>query len=123
MSNVVATWLFLVGTPERARKLRSRLDGLKSPPLDALFGPEPPQCPLTVIYGAEISRKAYKNPVLRDALDAWDTGYVTVADLRRWCLEIERGKYTGSVFMPSFERGALSRAYRVSPAIPSATDH
>lgn len=98
--NIIAAWLYLVGTPENARKLRSRLDGLKSPPLDALFGPEPKQCPLTVMYGAETSRRAYANKNLRPALDAWDTGYVSVADLRRWCLEIERGCYKGAVYSP-----------------------
>jgi len=89
--NIIQTWLYLIRTPERARKLRSRIGGLKPPPLDALFGPEPAQCPLTVLDGAEASRRAYANPQFRPALDAWDTGYVTPADLRRWCVEIERG--------------------------------
>lgn len=100
--NIVAAWLYMIGTPERARKLRLRLDGLKPPPLDPMFGPEPKQCPLTVIYGAEVSRKAYADPRLRSALDAWDTEYVTPADLRRWCVEIERGRYNGPVFKPAF---------------------
>ena len=99
--NIVAAWLYMVGTPERARKLRARLDGLKPPPLDPLFGPEPRQCPLTVIYGAETSRIASLTAGLRPALDAWDSGYVTTADLRRWCLEIERGRYSGLVFKPA----------------------
>lgn len=99
--NYVAGWLFLIGTPERARKLRSRVDTLKPPPLDPLFGPEPRQCPLTVLFGAEVSRKAYLNASLRPALDAWDSGYVEASDLRRWCLNIERGEYHGLIFTPS----------------------
>ncbi len=119
--NIVATWLFLVGTPERARKLRLRLDGLKSPPLDALFGLEPKQCPLTVLFGAETSRRAYANAELRPALDAWDSEYVTVDDLRRWCLEIERGHYAGPIFMPTW-RVSPWRAVQGAQEGPSATD-
>src|SRR5258708_4975331 len=96
--NIIKTWLYLVGTPARARKLRMRIDGLQSPPLDPMFGPEPLQCPLTVLYGAETSRRAYADPLIRPALDAWDTGAVSPADLRRWCIEIERGNYTGPIF-------------------------
>lgn len=95
--NTIKTWLFLIGTPERARKLRLRVDGLVPPPLDELFGPEPVQCPTTVLFGAEISRSIYANPSTRPALDAWDTGAVSKADIRRWCLEIEKGRYTGPV--------------------------
>lgn len=98
MYNVVGTWLYLIGSAENARKLRARIDGLKPPPLDPMFGVEPKQCPLTVIYGAEMSRRVYADPSLRPALDAWDIGAVTAADLRRWCLEIERGRYTGPAF-------------------------
>lgn len=101
MYNIVATWLYLVGTPENARRLRARIDGLKPPPFDELFGVEPRQCPLTVLYGAEISRRAYADPKLRPALDAWDIEYVTNGDLRRWCMEVERGRYNGPAFKPS----------------------
>lgn len=93
--NVISTWLFLIGTPDRARKLRMRIDGLIPPPLDELFGPEPVQCPTTVLFGAEISRSLYASPSTRPALDAWDTGAVSKADIRRWCLEIEKGRYKG----------------------------
>ena len=110
MRNVIQTWLYLVGTASRARKLRMRLDGLQSPPLDPMFGPEPLQCPLTVLYGAETSRAAYADPSLRPALDAWDTGAVSPADLRRWCIEIERGNYAGAIF------GGFSGSWRVSQA-------
>lgn len=100
--NVIQTWLYLIGTPERARKLRLRVDGLISPPLDELFGPEPNQCPTSVILGAESSRKLYANPNTRPALDAWDTGSVSKADIRRWCMEIEKDRYNGPVYNPSY---------------------
>jgi hypothetical protein len=98
--NIIATWLYLVGTNERARKLRARIDTLEPPPLDKTFGPEPPQCPTTVLFGAAVSRALYVDKRTRPALDAWDNGYVTRADLRRWCLEIEKGKYTGPIYEP-----------------------
>lgn len=92
--NIVQQWLQLIGTPERAKKLRARLDSLSSPKeLDPSFGPEPPQCPTTVLFGAETSRKLYTDPDYRPALDAWDTGEVSKGDLRRYCLWIERGMY------------------------------
>lgn len=105
MQNVIQTWLFLIGTPERARKLRARVDTLSSPPYDENFGQEPPQCPTTVLFGAEISRKLYASPYYRPALDAWDTGEVSKSDLRRYCLHIERNGSKDSTFDPYvFER-------------------
>lgn len=101
--NIVSIWLWLIGTPANATKLRARLTSLKAPPLDTLFGQEPLQCPLTVIYGAEVSRQVYANPDLRPGLDAWDIGAVTPDDLRRWCLTIEKGEYaTDFPFDPSY---------------------
>lgn len=127
MYNHVAIWMYLIGTAENARKLRARIDGLKPPPLDAMFGIEPRQCPLTVLYGAETSRKAYADARLRPALDLWDTDYVEAADLRRWCLEIERGHYTGPVFKPSMPiswrpaslRASSSTSSRAPAVIPT----
>jgi len=118
-SNIIQVWLYLIGTPANARKLRARLDGLKSPPLDELFGPEPKQCPLTVMYNAEVSRRAYLDARLRPALDAWDTEYIDINDMRRYCLEIERGKYRGPAFNASSY--GLLPIYRVSPAVLSET--
>src|SRR6267142_4244604 len=98
MNNVKA-WLALIGTPERAKKLRARLDGLSSPKeLDPNFGLEPSQCPTTVLFGAETSRKLYTDSDYRPALDAWDTQEVSKGDLRRYCLWIERGLYSGPIF-------------------------
>lgn len=97
--NLVSLWLNLIGTPERARKLRARLDNLSSPELDPSFGPEPAQCPTTVLFGAEVSRKLYTDPDFRPALDAWDSGEVSKGDLRRYCLWIEKG-HTVPTFSP-----------------------
>jgi hypothetical protein len=98
--NVIQTWLYLIGTPERAKKLRLRVDGLSSPPLDEAFGQEPAQCPTTILFGANISRRLYADPMIRLALDAWDMGTVSKGDLRRWCVEIEKGRYKGPVMGP-----------------------
>jgi len=115
MPNVYQTWLFLIGTPERARKLNARLDSLKSPPLDERFGPEPRQCPTTVLFGAAVSRSLYAHPTFRPALDAWDTRQLSKLDLRGLCLEVERGRYKGPIF-------SVDSAWRqVYAAWPEAT--
>lgn len=107
--NIISTWLYLIGTAERARKLRLRVDGLVSPPLDELYGMEPVQCPTTVLFGAAVSRRLYVDPVTRLALDAWDTGIVSKSDIRRWCQEIEKGRYQGPIFEPTaFWQDAIS---------------
>lgn len=114
--NIVAKWLELIGTVERAKKLRARLDSLNSPPEDPNFGPEAPQCPTTVLYGAETSRKLYADPDYRPVLDAWDTGSVTKGDLRRYCFWIERGMYTSVVFYPDAAWQARLRALKTQNA-------
>lgn len=96
--NVIATWLRLIGTPERAKKLRLRLDTLSSPPLDPAIGPEPIQCPTTVLFGAKASQSLYANPDIRPALDAWDMGHVSKNDMRRYCLAVERGITVAPLF-------------------------
>lgn len=101
--NIIAIWLQLIGTVERARKLRARVDGLVSPPVDPNIGPEPPQCPTTVLFGAEVARKLYADPNFRSALDAWDTGEVSRSDLRRYCQWVEKGLYDGPVFYPDLD--------------------
>ena len=96
--NTVQTWLYLIGTPERARKLRARVDGLSSPPVEENFGKEAPQCPTTVLFGGKHSQRLYANPTIRPALDAWDSEQITKGDLRRYCLEIEKGRYSGEIY-------------------------
>lgn len=90
MYNHILAWMELIATPENARKLRARVDRLVPPQLNAEFGPEPPQCPTTVLYGAAKSAKLYADPRYRQAMDMWDTGEVTPRDLKIWCLAIEK---------------------------------
>src|SRR5258706_5035266 len=59
------------------------------------------QCPTTVLFGAETSRRLYSDPDYRPALDAWDTGEVSKADLRRYCQWVEKGSYDSVTFYPS----------------------
>lgn len=118
--NPIAGWLYLIGTPERAKKLRKRLDFLRPMPLvDQHMGQmvcnqcerrypkgtkvcphEPKQCPTAAMYNNRVSQKLYANPELRPAMDAWDSGLVTPADILRYCLYIERGQYDGPIFAP-----------------------
>lgn len=98
--NPIQGWMELINTVDRAKKLRQRLDRLESPPLDETFGPEPLQCPTTVLFGAEVSRLLYADPNYRPALDAWDTGMVEKSDLWKWCLAVENGQYQGPTFYP-----------------------
>ena len=115
--NIVATWLALIGTPERAKKLRARLDSLNPPKdLDPNFGQEPCQCPTTVLFGAETSRKLYTDKDYRPSLDAWDTGEVSKGDLRRYCLWIEKGLYAGPTFYPSASWQASLRSVSTANA-------
>lgn len=72
-----------------------------SPPVDPVFGLEPVQCPITVLFGAEVSRLLYSDPTFRPALDAWDTGEVSKDDIRRWCLVLEREGGLETFFIPS----------------------
>ena len=92
--NHIQVWLELIGNAENARKLRARVDRLAPPTVvDPEFGPEPSQCPTTVLYGASKSAELYADPYYRPALDMWDTGEVSPRDLKIWCLYIERGLY------------------------------
>jgi hypothetical protein len=102
--NPITIWLYLIGNAERARKLRMRVDGLVPPPLDELYGPEPTQCPTTVIFGAAVSRSLYADPRYRNALDSWDQGLVSKQDIRRYCLAIEKNQYNGPTFSPPLPR-------------------
>lgn len=95
MNNVVKPWLFLIGTPERAKSLRKKLDYI-APKADG----SPMTCPTELLFGAATSASIYAHPKFRPALDAWDTGELGVDDVRRFCVGVERGWYRGAAFTP-----------------------
>lgn len=96
--NTIATWLYLIGTPDRARNLRARLGSLRTPELDPDYGPEPRECPTRLLFGTKISQTIYASRRFQSALDAWDTGEIDEGDVRRWCFWIEGGNYKGPAF-------------------------
>lgn len=116
--NIVQTWLFLIGTPQRARRLIAGLDTLtgrlhkKCGGLIAkgrcnkckgkdLFNQKywtlasPSPCPTSVLFSREVQGNVYADPTMRVALDAWDQGFVTKADIRRYSQYIIAGEYDG----------------------------
>lgn len=74
MSNVVALWLELIDSPDRALRLLAAYNGPT-----AWRG-----CPSAALYSQEESYRLYANPRFRPALDAWDTGLVTRRDILCW---------------------------------------
>ena len=77
MLNVVALWLEIIGTPERAARL---LASYETAPW--------PGCPSVLLDGQAGSDSLYANPRYRPALDAWDTGYVTRRDVLCWAAHV-----------------------------------
>jgi hypothetical protein len=119
--NIVNAWLYLIGTPQRARRLIAGLDSLtgrlhkKCGGLIAkgrcakckakdLFNQKnwtlasPPPCPTSVLFSRDRQGRIYGDGELRPALDAWDQGFVTKADIRRYCQHIISGGYDGLVY-------------------------
>jgi hypothetical protein len=72
MINVIALWLELIGTPERANKLLQSWQG----------------DPAVVLLGQRGAELAYANPRYRPALDSWDCGLTTRRDLMIWANHI-----------------------------------
>lgn len=116
--NVINIWLYLIGTPQRARRLIAGLDTLtgrmhkKCGGLIAkgrcakckakdLFNQKywslatPPPCPTSVLFSRAVQGAVYADPTMRAALDAWDQGFVTKADIRRYAQHIISGGYDG----------------------------
>lgn len=102
-----SAWLYLIGTPARAKKLLRLLPRIAEPQLD-IHGEslqsltysvmEPAICPTRIMFGEHESHRLYANPELRPALDAWDTGLITKRDIFTLCNHVASGKYRGAVY-------------------------
>lgn len=101
-SKLEAIWTKLIGTAQRAKKLRQLLPKLGQATIEInlltyadgmpaayLSQRKPAMCPTKLLYGDKESQKFYLNAEFRPALDAWDNGEVTVADIRKICRQIE----------------------------------
>lgn len=110
MKNTIATWLYLIGTRERAIYLRKHFAELGEQ--HVMAEDEPANDPTRLLFGSRLNEVLYADPAFRPALDAWDTGEVSAEDIRLLALWIERGNYKG----PSFE---ASNAYVASRASAS----
>lgn len=121
--NAIAAWLFIIGIPERAKKLRNLLDKLplgyvELEPIRDCNGKDagtrslyhPPMCPTVPLFGQRESAKLYADPNTRAALDAWDTQQLTKEDISRFCIWIERGRYRGEAFQPGQKNGQSNKA-------------
>lgn len=127
--NVVETWLYLIGTPQRAKTLLDnlwKLDGQKhrgcgglvkrrvcqicQHPLAriAIREEDPKPDPVSILY-PWLSELIYADESLRPALDAWDTGAITKQDVKRfaeWILEQQQPP-VGDSFSPDGWLGEL----------------
>ena len=117
--NPWAGWLFIIGTPARARKLRALLGKLSPATIvtEPVYDDDgftigtadvytPPMCPTQVLFGQREAAKLYADPLTRPALDAWDQQFLTKDDIRRLCQEIEHGGYRGQVYEPDVRKVA-----------------
>jgi len=118
--NIVSTWLFLIGTPERARKLLGNIDVLdgrqhkgcggvvsegrcrrcKTRQLVAAdyYETLPRPCPARLMFDKQNQGWIYADPSLRPALDAWDEEVVSRNDIWNYAAFIARGEYDGQVY-------------------------
>lgn len=80
--NVIAKWLEIIGTQERAQRLLQPWSG----------------DPAEVLLGERQAQLAYAYAPYRAALDSWDTGHTTRKDLVLWAKHVVSGQYKGSYF-------------------------
>lgn len=87
--NPVAGWLYLIGTPQRARKLRLLIDRAQDAVLANGKIVEPALCPTRILFGEHESHRIYANEQLRPALDAWDTGSISKTEIVELCYLVD----------------------------------
>lgn len=109
--NSISAWLYIIGTRERAKKLLKVLDRLpgETHAKDDFLGVDvvyAPMCPTQILFGAKEAGKIYADPQLRQALDDWDSGALSRADIRRFAQWVERGKYSGPALTLTKKRKA-----------------
>ena len=108
--NIVKAWLTIIGTKRNAQTILASIDilagrkhfkcggtvaggkclrckarGLKRKDWNL---DDPPPCPSRLIMGKRAQSILYANPNLQPALDAYDMGFVTRADIKRYCYEV-----------------------------------
>lgn len=89
MTNTIALWLELIGTPERAAKL-----------LKPWTHPDP----AVVLFGHKGAERVYASPIYRPALDSWDQELTTHRDIRIWARHVADGQYKGKKLLGFFSQ-------------------
>jgi len=81
--NHVKAWLFLIGNKDRARRLLS-CDFTNEDVIEVMFG--------------ESQVAVYNDSRFKEAIDKYDTGFITERDLKIWAKCIIKGEYDGKVY-------------------------
>lgn len=95
MTNTIALWLELIGTPERAAKL-----------LKPWTHPDP----AVVLFGHRGAERVYASPLYRPALDSWDMELTTHRDIRIWARHVADGQYKGKKLLGFFSQQLMLTA-------------
>ena len=123
--NIHATWLYLIGTPQRAKRLLDNDEVLRGRVHKACGGTvagrrcmrckkkglldveirtmSVPPCPTRLLFDKTTQGRLY--PRHTKALDAWDQGFITRADVIRYARLILNGGYHGPCYEGGVERG------------------
>ena len=81
------------GTVAGGKCLRCKARGLKRKDWNVQ---DPAPCPSRLIMGKRAQSQLYANPNLQPALDAYDMGFVTRADIKRYAYEVIKNDRTNS---------------------------
>ena len=132
MVNIIASWLFLIGTVERAKRLLGNidvLDGMQHKGCSGVvsegrcrrckakgltdtdwYETLPRPCPTRLMFDRQNQGWIYADASLRPALDAWDQGTVTRNDIWNYAAFIAGGKYDGKAYDSNTARAAAQEA-------------